>query len=124
MGSTYDVSPDPYNNVVPFNFAIGASSVLSSLNAGTATLSVVQESQYVIRLSQTTLTMTTAAVPEPSTLALLAAGALGLLGCGWRRRMAAGKTAKLAAFDQPNDSPILSLPSHSSPPANAARRAA
>ncbi len=37
-------------------------------------------------------------VPEPSTLALIAAGAAGLLGCGWRRRRGA-RTAKPAAFD-------------------------
>ncbi len=37
--------------------------------------------------------------PEPSTLALLGAGALGLLGYGWRRRAAARRTAKPAACD-------------------------
>ncbi len=63
-----------------------------------------------------------AVTPEPSTLALLVAGALGLVGYGWRRRVA--RTAKPAVFDQQHDAPaILSLPSHSSP-ASAARRAA
>ena len=61
-------------------------------------------------------------VPEPSTLALLAAGVLGLLGYGWRRRRRARRTAK-AAFDQTDTPAILSFPSHSSP-ASAARRAA
>ena len=62
------------------------------------------------------------AVPEPATFALLAAGTLGLLGYGWRRRRAA-RIAKPVAFDQPDDPPILSFPSDSSP-ASAARRAA
>ena len=59
--------------------------------------------------------------PEPSTIALLAAGALGLVGYGWRRRLA--RTPKPSAFDQPDAPHILSFPSHSSP-AHAARRAA
>ncbi len=67
---------------------------------------------------------TISVTPEPSTLALLAAGAFGLLGYGWRRRRAAKRTAKPAAFDQPQDEPpILAFPSRSFP-ASAARRAA
>ena len=62
------------------------------------------------------------AVPEPSTLALLAAGAIGLLGYGWRRRRAT-KSAKPSAFDQQDAPAILSFTSHTSA-ASAARRAA
>jgi autotransporter-associated beta strand protein len=62
------------------------------------------------------------AVPEPSTLGLLAAGAIALVGYGWRGRQAR-RTAKPAVFDRPDGPPILAFPSHSST-ANAARRAA
>jgi formylglycine-generating enzyme required for sulfatase activity len=63
-----------------------------------------------------------ASVPEPSTLALLAAGAIGLAGYGlrWRR---ATRTAKPVAFDQQDAPAILSFPSCSCS-AHAARRAA
>ncbi len=61
-----------------------------------------------------------AAVPEPSTLVLLAVGAIGIVGCGWRWRFSR-RTAKPSALDQPDVSSILSFPSHSSP-AHAARR--
>ena len=60
-----------------------------------------------------------AAVPEPSTLVLLAVGAIGIVGCGWRWRFSR-RTAKPSALDQPDVSSIL-FPSHSSP-AHAARR--
>ena len=60
-------------------------------------------------------------VPEPSTLVLLAAGAIGLVGYGLRRR--AARTAKPAAFDQQDAPAILSFPSHSST-ASAVRRVA
>ncbi len=64
-----------------------------------------------------------AVTPEPSSLVLLAAGAFGLLGYGWRRRRAARRTVRPAAFDQQDAPPILSFPSQSSP-ASAARRVA
>ena len=67
-----------------------------------------------------TLNVTADVVPEPSSLTMLAAAAIGLVGYGWRRRLA--RTAKPAAFDK--DAPaILSFPSHASP-ASTARRAA
>ena len=76
VGSTYDVSPDPYYNVVAFNFALSAAAV-SSLNSGSATFGVVQQTNYVIRLSDTTLTIQTSVPEGGSTLA-----ALGLVMCG------------------------------------------
>ncbi len=64
VGSTYDVSPDPYFNVVPFSFALSGAA-LNSLNSGSATLSLVQTTDVVIRLSETELKIQTAsAVPE------------------------------------------------------------
>ena len=62
-----------------------------------------------------------AVVPEPSTFALVAAVAAGLVGYGLRKRRAARRTAKAAAFGQYGGEAILS--SHS-PLASAARRAA
>ena len=69
-------------------------------------------------------TSVVARTPEPGTLALLGAGAIGLLGYSlWRR--AARRTGKLVAFDQggpQKDGPaILSMPSRRT---EVARRAA
>ena len=61
--------------------------------------------------------LTPTGTPGPSTLALLAAGAIGLIGYGLRRRRAVRRTAKPAAFDQQDAPPILSFPSHSFRPA-------
>jgi hypothetical protein len=62
--------------------------------------------------------------PEPSTFALLAAGAIGLVSYGWRRR-AASRPTNAAAIDRPDDTPpILAFPWHTARLANAARRAA
>ena len=60
--------------------------------------------------------------PEPSAVALLAAGALGLVGYGLRRRLTR-RTAKPTASAPQDAPPILAFPSHSSS-AIAARRAA
>ena len=61
--------------------------------------------------------------PEPGTLALLAAGAIALVGYGRGGGGLMRRTAKPTAFDQQDDPPILSFPSHSFS-ASAARRAA
>ena len=61
--------------------------------------------------------------PEPSSLALFGAGAIGLLGYAWRRKRVARRAAKPTAFDQTEeDGPaIVSFPIHR---AKAKRRAA
>lgn len=64
----------------------------------------------------------TDAVPEPGSLALLAAGGMGLAAYTWRRHRKAARTEK-PAFNQQNDPPILSFLSHSST-AHQSRRAA
>jgi autotransporter-associated beta strand protein len=65
--------------------------------------------------------ITLSVTPEPSTLALLAAGVIGLAGWAWRRR--ATRTVKPTAVGQQDAPAILSFPSHAST-ASAARRAA
>jgi len=62
-------------------------------------------------------------VPEPSALALLGIGAIGILGYGWRRRKS--RISAKPTFDQPQDDApaILSFPSYVSQ-ANATRKAA
>jgi autotransporter-associated beta strand protein len=73
------------------------------------------------------------ATPEPGTLVLLAAGAMGLIGYGLRQRrrkrcLLLGEEPSLSSNDGSDlqgDAPaILSFPSHSSDPANVARRVA
>jgi len=69
-----------------------------------------------------------ASVPEPSTLALLTAGAFGLMGYRWRRRITRGTAQPTIAFGQSNqqdDTPtILSFTSRPSYQPDSARRAA
>ena len=81
VGSTYDVSPDPYNNVVPFSFSLSGAAV-ASLDGGSATLSVVQDTSYEIRLSGTTLDISS--VPDVTGISSLVMAGLGLIGVGRR----------------------------------------
>jgi hypothetical protein len=69
-------------------------------------------------------TISVSGVPEPSSLALLAAGAIVLVGCGLRRRRAVRRSAEQTVFDQQDDEPpVLAFPPLARA-ANAARRAA
>jgi autotransporter-associated beta strand protein len=70
--------------------------------------------------------LTITAVPEPSSLVLLVAGAVGLAGYALRRQSVARRTGKSTALNQPrdDDSPILAFPSLSSHGRNQVRRAA
>jgi hypothetical protein len=84
FGSTADVTPDPYFSVVPFSFTeANVAGSLDHLLDGLATLSYVQESEFVVRLSETLLTIEyeISSVPDSgSTLGLLALmGGFGLL---------------------------------------------
>ena len=57
------------------------------------------------------ITYTAKSVPEPSTLALLAAGVGGLLGYGWKRRRRAARTPKPSPLDPYVPAPLsFSLP--------------
>ena len=80
-----------YNNLTktptPWSMTLSASQ-MALLGTGSVDFSVVETSQYYVRLGVTTLTQVTATAPEPSSLLLFGTGvfcAVGLL----RRRFAA-----------------------------------
>ncbi len=81
--STYDVSPDPYYNVVPFTASYND---IASLETGSVTLSYVQESPYDVRLSEVTLDIQTSSVPDVTGMSSVVMAGLGL--AGFARRFA------------------------------------
>ena len=89
VADTTEYSPDPYNNVVSWNYTFSDFSVLMD---GSLTLSYEQTSAYSVRLSETSLNIQTSessSVPDGGgTLSMLGAVAVGLASFARRRRQA------------------------------------
>jgi autotransporter-associated beta strand protein len=108
-------------NFGPGNYNLIDAGLVSGV-LGTSTSGTINGDPATLSVHNNDLVLNVA--PEPSAFALLAAGAIGLVGYGSWRRWTTGKTAKPTVFGQHDDVPaILSLPSRSSQ-TNAARRAA
>ena len=112
-----------FNFVPTANFGLGTCDLItfgsSSGSLGAITSGTIDGLPASLAILNNDLVLNV--VPEPSIVALLAAGAVGLAGYGSRRRRAAGRTAQA---ELRRDAPVtLSFPSHV-PPASAACRAA
>ncbi len=84
VANTVGTVPDPYStSYVAWSYTF---TDFSSLLDGVLEFDVTQTSEYYVRLGSTTLTIETASVPEPTTVALLGIGIVGLAGAEVRRR--------------------------------------
>ena len=86
VANTQDFNPDPYETVVPFSVSVPISTLLD----GSATLSFIQDTGTIVRLSETTLEITTRAVstnaPDNGNTLVILGAVFSVLGFLVRRR--------------------------------------
>jgi hypothetical protein len=83
VADTMTFVPSPYTNIVPFNLTLTSPALLAAFQDGSTALDYIQTSEFVVRLSSTTLTLET--VPEPASL-LLVSCAVGIMANALTRR--------------------------------------
>ena len=126
-GGIFSTDAMPFTDLAPaesseFNLFLNTSQVGQFSGQYQFNLSDEQDLSAWTSGQTLTLNVTADVVPEPAAITMLAAGAVGLVGYGWRRCRAA-RSAKPTAFGRKDVPAILSFHSHASP-ASAVRRAA